>query len=195
MQRLVILASGSGTLAQAIFDAQASGKIAADIVAVISDKKDAAVLQRAERAKIETFTIPMLEDRSEWDRELETLIAALRPDLVISAGFMRILSHRITEKFRIINSHPALLPAFPGAHAVRDALAAGVGETGTTIHWVDAGIDTGAIIAQEKVKILQGDTEESLHERIKIVERGLIVATIASLLPQLDSKIQEKSNG
>ncbi len=195
MKRIVILASGSGTLAQAIFDAHATGKISADIVAVISDQKDAAVLQRAERAKIETFTIPMLADRGEWDRELETLIAALRPDLVISAGFMRILSHRITEKFRIINSHPALLPAFPGAHAVRDALAAGVSETGTTIHWVDAGIDTGPIIAQEKVKVLPGDTEESLHERIKIVERGLIVATIASLLPQLDLKIQEKSNG
>jgi phosphoribosylglycinamide formyltransferase 1 len=195
MKRIVILASGSGTLAQAIFDAHATGKISADIVAVISDQKDAEVLQRAERAKIETFTIPMLADRGEWDRELETLIAALRPDLVISAGFMRILSHRITEKFRIINSHPALLPAFPGAHAVRDALAAGVSETGTTIHWVDAGIDTGPIIAQEKVKVLPGDTEESLHERIKIVERGLIVATIASLLPQLDLKIQEKSNG
>ncbi len=195
MKRIVILASGSGTLAQAIFDAHATGKISADIVAVISDQKDAEVLQRAERAKIETFTIPMLADRGEWDRELETLIAALRPDLVISAGFMRILSHRITEKFRIINSHPALLPAFPGAHAVRDALAAGVSETGTTIHWVDAGIDTGPIIAQEKVRVLPGDTEESLHERIKIVERGLIVATIASLLPQLDLKIQEKSNG
>ena len=195
MKRIVILASGSGTLAQAIFDAHATGKISADIVAVISDQKDAEVLQRAERAKIETFTIPMLADRGEWDRELETLIAALRPDLVISAGFMRILSHRITEKFRIINSHPALLPAFPGAHAVRDALAAGVSETGTTIHWVDAGIDTGPIIAQEKVKVLPSDTEESLHERIKIVERGLVVATIASLLPQLDLKIQEKSNG
>lgn len=195
MKRIVILASGSGTLAQAIFDAHAMGKISADIVAVISDQKDAEVLQRAERSKIETFTIPMLADRGEWDRELEILIAALRPDLVISAGFMRILSHRITEKFRIINSHPALLPAFPGAHAVRDALAAGVSETGTTIHWVDAGIDTGPIIAQEKVKVLPGDTEESLHERIKIVERGLIVATIASLLPQLDLKIQEKSNG
>lgn len=195
MKRIVILASGSGTLAQAIFDAHATGKISADIVAVISDQKDAEVLQRAERAKIETFTIPMLADRGEWDRELETLIAALRPDLVISAGFMRILSHRITEKFRIINSHPALLPAFPGAHAVRDALAAGVSETGTTIHWVDAGIDTGPIIAQEKVRVLPGDTEESLHERIKIVERGLIVATIASLLPQLGLKIQEKSNG
>jgi phosphoribosylglycinamide formyltransferase-1 len=100
---------------------------------------------------------------------------------------MRILPQRITERFRIINSHPALLPAFPGAHAVRDALAAGATETGTTIHWVDAGVDTGPIIAQEKVAILQGDTEESLHERIKIVERGLIVATIASLLPTLDA--------
>ncbi len=195
MKRLVILASGSGTLAQAIFDAQATGKINADIVAVISDQKDAGVLHRAERTKIETFTIPMMEDRSEWDRELETLIAALRPDLVVSAGFMRILSHRITTKFPIINSHPALLPAFPGAHAVRDALAAGVSETGTTIHWVDAGVDTGAIISQKNVEILEGDTEESLHERIKIVERGLIVATIASLLPQLDSIVQEKSNG
>ena len=100
---------------------------------------------------------------------------------------MRVLSQRITERFRIINSHPALLPAFPGAHAVRDALAAGATETGTTIHWVDAGVDTGPIIAQEKVAIVQGDTEESLHERIKIVERGLIVATIASLLPTLDA--------
>lgn len=185
MKRIVVLASGSGTLAQAIFDAVTAGQLACDIVAVISDQKGAQVLDRAHRAKIETFTIPMLVDRSEWDRELETLIAALRPDLVVSAGFMRILSHRITEKFRIINSHPALLPAFPGAHAVRDALAAGVSETGTTIHWVDAGIDTGEVIAQEKVAVLAGDTEESLHERIKIKERGLIVATIAALLPTL----------
>ena len=126
MKRIVVLASGSGTLAQAIFDAVTAGQLTCDIVAVISDQKGAQVLDRAHRAKIETFTIPMLADRSEWDRELETLIAALRPDLVVSAGFMRILSHRITEKFRIINSHPALLPAFPGAHAVRDALGAGV---------------------------------------------------------------------
>jgi len=131
-----------------------------------------------------------LPDRTEWDRELETLIAALKPDLVVSAGFMRILSHRITDKFKIINSHPALLPLFPGAHAVRDALAAGATETGTTIHWVDAGVDTGQVIAQERVEILLGDTEQSLHERIKIVERGLIVATIAELLPTL-----EKTNG
>lgn len=186
MKRIVILASGSGTLAQAIFDAH----LDADIVAVISDKKDAAVLQRAEKMRIETFTIPMLPDRAEWDRELETLIAALKPDLVVSAGFMRILSERITSRFKIINSHPALLPLFPGAHAVRDALAAGATETGTTIHWVDAGVDTGQVIAQERVEIHSGDTEESLHERIKIVERGLIVATIASLLTTL-----EKTNG
>jgi phosphoribosylglycinamide formyltransferase-1 len=132
----------------------------------------------------------MLSDRTEWDRELETLIAALKPDLVVSAGFMRILSERITSRFKIINSHPALLPLFPGAHAVRDALAAGATETGTTIHWVDAGVDTGQVIAQERVEILPADTQESLHERIKIVERGLIVATIASLLVTL-----EKTNG
>jgi len=186
MKRIVILASGSGTLAQAIFDAQ----LEADIVAVISDQPEAAVLDRAHKARIETFTIPMLPDRAEWDRELETLIAALKPDLVVSAGFMRILSERITDKFKIINSHPALLPLYPGAHAVRDALTAGATETGTTIHWVDAGVDTGKVIAQERVEILPEDTEESLHERIKIVERGLIVATIAELLPTL-----EKING
>jgi phosphoribosylglycinamide formyltransferase-1 len=99
---------------------------------------------------------------------------------------MRILPEAITSRFKIINSHPALLPLFPGAHAVRDALAAGAIETGTSIHWVDAGIDTGEVIAQEKIEILEGDTEESLHERIKIVERGLIVATIRRVLPTLN---------
>ena len=94
---------------------------------------------------------------------------------------------QITEQFKIINSHPALLPAFPGAHAVRDALAAGVSETGTTIHWVDAGVDTGEVIAQEKVAVLPSDSEETLHERIKIIERGLIVATIRQLLTSLET--------
>ena len=190
MKRVVILASGSGTLAQALFDARASELTQADIVAVITDQPGAQVIERALAASVESFVIPMLPDRTEWDRELETLIAALKPDLVVSAGFMRILSERITSRFRIINSHPALLPLFPGAHAVRDALAAGATQTGTTIHWVDAGVDTGQVIAQERVEILAGDTQESLHERIKIVERGLIVATIAALLPTL-----EKTNG
>jgi phosphoribosylglycinamide formyltransferase-1 len=184
MKRVVILASGSGTLAQAIIDAQ----LEIDIVAVISDKNDAPVLERAQKAHIETFLIPMMPERTEWDRELETLLAALKPDLVVSAGFMRILSQKIVSRFKIINSHPALLPLFPGAHAVRDALAAGATETGTTIHWVDAGVDTGEVIAQERVEIHPDDTEESLHERIKIVERGLIVATIASLITTLEKK-------
>ena len=191
MKRVVILASGSGTLAQAIIDAQ----LEIDIVAVISDKQNAPVLERAQKARIETFTIPMLPDRTEWDRELETLLAALKPDLVVSAGFMRILSEKIVSRFKIINSHPALLPLFPGAHAIRDALAAGAAETGTTIHWVDAGVDTGEIIAQQRVEILPGDNEESLHERIKIVERGLIVATIASLITTIEKLNGEKMNG
>ena len=182
MKRIVILASGNGSLAQAIIDAP----ISAEIVAVISDKPGAQVLERAHLSNIQTFTVPMLVDRKEWNRELATLIAALHPDLVVSAGFMRILPQSITSRFRIINSHPALLPLFPGAHAVRDALAAGATETGITIHWVDEGIDTGDIIAQARVQILGGDTTESLHERIKIIERGLIVVTIAELLPTLE---------
>jgi phosphoribosylglycinamide formyltransferase-1 len=184
LKRIVILASGSGTLAQAIFDADFSD-VEAEVVALICDKPRAQVLARAEARHVESYLIPMLADRNEWNIELEVLIAALRPDLVVSAGFMRILPEAITTRFRIINSHPALLPLFPGAHAVRDALVAGVNETGTSIHWVDAGVDTGEVIVQEKIEILAGDTEESLHERIKIVERGLIVATIRRVLPTL----------
>jgi phosphoribosylglycinamide formyltransferase-1 len=184
MKRIVVLASGSGTLAQAIFDADFARE-EAEVVALICDKPGVQVVTRAEAQGIESYVIPMQADRTQWENELESLIAALRPTLVVSAGFMRILPEAITTRFKIINSHPALLPLFPGAHAVRDALAAGATETGTTIHWVDAGVDTGEVIAQEKVEILSGDTEESLHERIKIVERGLIVATIRELLPHL----------
>ena len=183
MKRILVLASGSGTLAQAIFDAHFDG---AEVIGLICDRAGAEVISRAEKKRIESYCIPMVADRNLWNSELETLMAALRPDLVVSAGFMRILPESITSRFKIINSHPALLPSFPGAHAVRDALAAGVSETGTTIHWVDAGVDTGEIIAQERVAVEDGDTQESLHERIKIVERGLIVATIATLIPQLE---------
>ena len=186
MKRLVILASGNGSLTQAIIDAVARGDLQAKIVGIITDQPDAYVIERAHLAHIESYTIAMHADRNYWNSELATLIAALAPDLVVSAGFMRILAPQITEQFKIINSHPALLPAFPGAHAVRDALAAGVSETGTTIHWIDAGVDTGEVIAQEKVAVLPSDSEETLHERIKIVERGLIVATIAQLLPTLE---------
>jgi phosphoribosylglycinamide formyltransferase 1 len=185
MKRIVVLASGSGSLAEAIFSADFSEE-SAEVVALICDRPHAPVLQRATDHQIESYVIPMTDDRAHWNLELEKLIAALRPDLVVSAGFMRILPEAITGRFKIINSHPALLPLFPGAHAVRDALAAGAKETGTTIHWVDAGIDTGEIIAQERIEVLASDDESSLHERIKIIERGLIVATIRRLLPTLE---------
>jgi phosphoribosylglycinamide formyltransferase-1 len=185
MKRILVLASGSGSIAEAIFAADFSQE-EAEVIALICDRPEAPVLQRATNHQIESYLIPMTADRSNWNLELEKLIAAVRPDLVVSAGFMRILPEAITLRFKIINSHPALLPLFPGAHAVRDALAAGAKETGTTIHWVDAGIDTGEIIAQERLEILASDTEDSLHERIKIIERGLIVATIRRVLPTLE---------
>jgi phosphoribosylglycinamide formyltransferase-1 len=186
MKRLVILASGNGSLAQAIFDADLASQ-GAEVVALICDQPEAYVLQRAELRHIESYLIPMVADRNLWNIELENLIAALRPDLVVSAGFMKILSAEFVNYFPTINSHPALLPDFPGSHAVRDALAAGVTVTGTTVHWVDAGVDTGPIITQMEVPVLPGDDEASLHERIKKVERGLIVATIALITPTLET--------
>lgn len=180
--RIVILASGSGTIAQAIIDAARSGDLKAEIVRVISDQKNATVLARAKSAGVPSQVIAMTAQRSEWDQQIFSALIDLKPDLVVSAGFMRILSAECVSQFKIVNSHPALLPLFPGAHAVRDALAAGAAKTGTTIHWVDSGIDTGEIIAQEEVEVTAGDTEESLHERIKIVERRLYVATLQKLL-------------
>ena len=180
--RIVILASGSGSIAQAIIDAQKSGALNAEIVSLISDKATAQVLQRSAAAGIPNQVIPMTTDRLQWDSKIISALTDLQPDLVVSAGFMRILSAECVSKFKIVNSHPALLPLFPGAHAVRDALAAGASKTGTTIHWVDSGVDTGEIIAQEEVEITAGDTQESLHERIKIVERRLYVATLQQLL-------------
>ena len=180
--RIVILASGSGSIAQAIIDAQQKGELKVEIVNLISDQTSARVLERAASAGISTQVIPMTSNRSDWDQQIIGALTDLHPDLVVSAGFMRILSAECVSKFKILNSHPALLPLFPGAHAVRDALAAGATKTGTTIHWVDSGVDTGEIIAQEEVEISASDTEESLHERIKIVERRLYVATLQQLL-------------
>jgi len=182
---IVLLASGGGSIAQAIIDAAANGSLNAKIVAVICDQPGAQVIERATAANIDTFLIPMQQDRKNWDAELLDKLTLLNPDLVASAGFMRILSGECVSRFSIVNSHPALLPLFPGAHAVRDALAAGANQTGTTIHWVDKGIDTGEIIAQETVEITPTDTEVTLHERIKIVERRLYVATLQQLLTNL----------
>jgi phosphoribosylglycinamide formyltransferase-1 len=179
--RLALLASGSGSLAQAIIDAAKNGKLDVEIVALISDK-DSEALSRATEAGIPTKYLPMSSDRKNWDRDLFNYFESINPDLVVSVGFMRILAPEFVAKFSTINTHPALLPNFPGAHGVRDALAAGATRTGSTVHWVDSGVDTGPIIAQREVEILFGDSEESLHERIKIVERELIVETIQSLV-------------
>ena len=180
--RLVILASGNGSIAQSIIDAVASKVLDAQVVGLICDKENAQVIERAKSAGISEFLIPMKSDRKLWDSEIINTLEELSPDLVVSAGFMRILSAECVERFRIVNSHPALLPLFPGAHAVRDALAAGAKETGVSIHWVDSGVDTGEVIAQESVSISASDTEVILHERIKIAERKLIVATLQTLL-------------
>jgi phosphoribosylglycinamide formyltransferase-1 len=183
-KRVVILASGAGSLTQAILDAT---ELDIQIVAVVSDTEGAPVLDRAKKAQVNTSVVPLKGDRVAWDRQLFNQVDQYQPDLVISAGFMKILSPEFVNYFPTINSHPALLPAFPGAHAVRDALAAGVSITGTTVHWVDAGVDTGPIITQMEVPVLPGDDEPTLHERIKKVERGLIVATIALITPTLET--------
>ncbi|CAB4534986.1 unannotated protein [freshwater metagenome] len=184
--RVVILASGSGTLAQAIIDAT---ELDIEIVAVISDVSSAQVLARANKSGIQSKVIEVGASRQIWNKEIIEAVAQYKADLVVSAGFMRILPPEFVQRFPTINSHPALLPDFPGAHAVRDALAAGVQVTGTTVHWVDDGVDTGPIITQMQVPVLPGDDEATLHERIKKVERGLIVATIALILPTLERNV------
>jgi phosphoribosylglycinamide formyltransferase-1 len=179
--RIVLLASGSGSLAQSIIDASISKKLDIDILHLISDKTSQAI-DRAKAAGIQTTYLPISENRSKWDRELFDLVSDLNPDLVVSVGFMRILSAEFVRTFPTINTHPALLPNFPGAHGVRDALKAGAKVTGSTVHWVDAGIDTGTVIRQKEVAVLPQDDENSLHERIKIVERENIVETLQSFI-------------
>jgi phosphoribosylglycinamide formyltransferase 1 len=184
--RIVVLASGSGTLLQAVIDAVAAGRLPAELVAVGSDVPGAAALGRAEAAGIPAFVDAPADypDRAAWNAALTARVRALRPDWVVSAGFMRILGPDFVDAFagRIVNTHPALLPAFAGAHGVRDALAYGVKVTGCTVHLVDHGVDTGPIIAQRAVEVLPGDDEDSLHERIKHEERILLVETLARLI-------------
>ena len=180
--RIVLLASGSGSIAQAIIDAVESGALSLTIAGLISDK-DSPVLERARQHNIQSLFVPVGIDRSAWNLALFEAVNDLNPDLVVSVGFMRILDARFVHHFKVINTHPALLPLYPGAHAVRDALQNGATITGTTVHWVDAGVDTGEIIAQVQVPILEYDDEDTLHERIKIQERLLIVDTLKQLLP------------
>lgn len=178
--RIVILASGTGTLLQSVIDNVDRSRV--EILAVGSDRQCEA-LERAERAGIENFLVeyvPKQTDREKWNEELADKLASYDPDLVVSAGFMRIIGPKVVERFegKIINTHPALLPAFPGAHAVEDALDYGVRVTGSTVHVVDSGMDTGPIIAQKAVEVARDDTVDSLHERIKKVERALLVEVL-----------------
>ena len=181
--RVVVLLSGSGTLLQALLEASSAPGAAFEIVAVGSDRADAYGLTRALDAGVPTFVVPMLPDRALWDRRLAETVSAYRPDLVVSAGFMKLVGGPFLARFggRIINTHPALLPSFPGAHGVRDALAHGVKVTGCTIFEVDAGVDTGRILDQVAVRVEPGDTEDTLHERIKVAERRLLVDTVNAL--------------
>jgi len=179
--QIVLLASGNGSLAQSIIDATKIGELNLEILELISDKECFAI-ERSKSAGIPTKCLPMLEDRSAWDSLLFEVVTKLNPDLVVSVGFMRILAAAFVSKFPTINTHPALLPNFPGAHAVRDALNSGARITGSTVHWVDEGIDTGAVIRKQEVAVLSEDDEASLHERIKIVERELIVETLKSFI-------------
>lgn len=184
--RLVVLASGSGTLLQAVIDACASGRLGAEVVLVVSDVAGAQALERARAAGSATTCLSPADyqERAAWNLAMVETVHAAAPDWVVSAGFMRILGPAFVDAFagRIINTHPALLPSFAGAHGVRDALAYGVKVTGCTVHLVDHGVDTGPILAQQAVAVLPDDDEESLHERIKIIERTMLVETLADLI-------------
>ncbi len=179
--RIVVLASGSGTLFQALIDQHK--KHQGQIVALITDVECPAI-DRAKQSGISTQIIPLSQSRESWDEKLAEVLTLLKPDLIVSAGFMKILGPKVLAIFKgkIINTHPALLPNYPGAHAVTDALAAGEIETGSTIHFVDEGVDTGQVIAQEKVKILDSDNESSLHERIKQTEKELLVTVVGQFV-------------
>lgn len=180
-----MLASGEGRTLQALLDAAADPAYGAEVVAVGSDRDGARALDRALAAGVEAFTVRLSDhpDRECWDRALADELLRHAPDLVVCAGFMRILGAPVLEHFgaRIVNTHPALLPAFPGAHAVAAALAYGVKVTGVTVHLVDSGIDTGPVVAQAAVPVDSGDTEQSLHARIQDVEQPLYVETVGRL--------------
>jgi formyltetrahydrofolate-dependent phosphoribosylglycinamide formyltransferase len=180
-----VLVSGSGTLLQAVLDATAAPDYPVKVVAVGADRAGIEGLDRARRAGVADFVVRLADhaDRAAWDVALTDAVAAHEPDLVVSAGFMKILGPAFVGRFggRVLNTHPALLPAFPGAHAVADALAHGVHVTGATVHLVDDGVDTGPIVAQQAVPVRADDDVDTLHERIKVTERRLLVEVLARL--------------
>jgi phosphoribosylglycinamide formyltransferase-1 len=184
----VVLASGSGSTLQALLDAAADPAYGARVVAVGTDRPGARALQRAQAAGVPGFAVPLQPgaDREAWNAALGDAVAGHAPDLVVCAGFMRILSGGFLARFpqRVVNTHPALLPAFPGARAVADALAYGVRVSGVTVHLVDEGVDTGPVVAQAAVPVLDGDDEAALQRRIQEVERPLYVEAVGRLARQ-----------
>lgn len=184
--KLVVLVSGAGTNMQALLDACADKGYGAHVAAVGSDRDDAHGLDRAAAAGVPAFTVrpDACADRQEWDRALAVAVAAYDPDLVVFAGFMKIVGENFLGCFprRVINTHPALSPAFPGAHAVRDTLAYGTKITGVTVHLVDVGVDSGPVLDQRAVPVMTGDDQIRLHERIKGVERQLLVEVVGRMV-------------
>ncbi len=181
--RVLVLVSGTGTNLEALLGAAADPSYGVEVVAVVGDRPGAAALALAESAGVATSVCALEDhpDRDAWDAALADLIAEHGPDLVVSAGFMKVLGAEVLREQVVINTHPALLPAFPGAHAVRDALAYGVKVSGATVHVVDAGVDTGPVIDQRSVEVRADDTEETLHERIKAVEHDMLVAVVGRI--------------
>ena len=183
--RVVVLASGSGSTLQALLDAAVDPAYGVQVVAVGSDRAAAGALDRARAGGVDAFVCAPADhpDRAAWDAALADTVGALAPDLVVSAGFMRLVGPAFLARFagRFVNSHPALLPAFPGMHGPRDALAYGAKVSGATLFVVDGGVDTGPIVAQRVVPVLDEDDEDSLHERIKVEERAMLVDVIGRM--------------
>lgn len=184
MLSVVVLISGSGSNLLALLEATKNPLFPARVLAVGSDKP-ASGLEHADLFGVPSFVVEEkhFSNRDEWAEKLAKNISHFNPDLIVLAGFMKVLPASFVAKFspRIINIHPALLPSFPGAHAVRDALAAGARETGVTIHIVDEGVDTGPVLAQQTVTIFPADDEQTLHERIKLIEHKMLVETVRDL--------------
>jgi phosphoribosylglycinamide formyltransferase 1 len=182
---VVVLVSGTGTLLQALLDVAADSTTPFRVAAVVSDRADAGGLGRARAAGVPTAVVAPKDfpDREAWDAGIARAVRVFSPALVVLAGFMRILGAAYLGEFgdRTVNTHPALLPSFPGAHGVRDALAHGVKVTGTSVILVDEGTDTGPIVAQRAVEVRDDDDEASLHERIKVVERELLVDVVSRM--------------
>jgi len=178
---VAVLISGAGSNLRALLDATADPDFPARVIVVGGDR-EADGFQHAEDFNVPTMLVPWREydSREEWGAELGEQLAVWRPDLVVLSGLMRLLPAPLVDAWspRIINTHPAYLPEFPGAHGVRDALAAGVSQTGASVIIVDNGVDSGPILAQERVPVLPGDDEHSLHERIKPVERRLLIDVV-----------------